>query len=208
MKTFLEPLSKDEETKLLKKIKDGDRRAKNILIERNLRLVAHISKKYCQGERDMEELISVGTVGLIKAINTFDDTKGSRLGTYASKCIDNEILMMLRSEKKKNREISLYEPIGTDGEGNEINLLDIIEFDDKDILEDYHREENIKWLRDKMKNVLNEREIMIITMRYGIGAENEITQREVADRLQISRSYVSRIEKKALEKLKKAYFDT
>lgn len=206
MKTFLEPLTREEEAEYLHRWKEGDQKAKDILIERNLRLVAHIAKKYHQGEREMEELISIGTVGLIKAIQTFDYTKGNRLVTYASKCIENEILMMMRSERKRGKEISLYEPIKTDRDGNEISLLDIIEFQGKDVLDEYDRQESIQWLREKMESLLSQREREILILRYGLGGREEITQREVAQKLGISRSYVSRIEKKALEKLRKSYY--
>ncbi len=202
MKTFPKPLTIEEEKMYLSKYKEGDKTAGDILIERNLRLVAHIAKKYNQGDRDMEELISVGTIGLIKAINTFDGSKGNRLVTYASKCIDNEILMMMRNEKKRNKEVSLYEPVGTDRDGNEINLLDIIENNEKDMFDEYTRKENVKWLYSKLDEVLTKREKTIIVMRYGLYGGREITQREVAKMLGISRSYVSRIEKKAIQILK------
>lgn len=202
METFLKPLDQEEEKYYLEKFKKGDKIAGDILVERNLRLVAHVSKKYICDDRDREELISVGTIGLIKAINTFDGGKGNRLATYASKCIDNEILMMMRSDKKRNREISLYEPVGTDRDGNEINLLDIIENNEKDMFDEYAKKENIKWLYKKLDEVLSKREKSIMVMRYGLYGGKEITQREVAKRLGISRSYVSRIEKKAIEILK------
>lgn len=207
MKTFPEPLTKEEEKDYFRKYKEGDQKAKDILVERNLRLVAHVVKKYYQSEREMEELISIGTVGLIKAINSFDNTKGNRLVTYASKCIDNEVLMMLRNEKKHTRDVSLFEPIGTDKEGNEINLLDIIEFQGKDILDEYDRRENIKWLYENIEKVLDKREQEIIYMRYGLRGNTEITQRQAALKLNISRSYVSRMEKKALEKLRENYYN-
>lgn len=207
MKTFPEPLTKEEEKDYFRKYKEGDQKAKDILVERNLRLVAHVVKKYYQSEREMEKLISIGTVGLIKAINSFDNTKGNRLVTYASKCIDNEVLMMLRNEKKHTRDVSLFEPIGTDKEGNEINLLDIIEFQGKDILDEYDRRENIKWLYENIEKVLDKREQEIIYMRYGLRGNTEITQRQAALKLNISRSYVSRIEKKALEKLRENYYN-
>lgn len=202
MRSFPKPLTKEEEKVYLNKYNKGDKLAGDILIERNLRLVAHVAKKYNHGDRDMEELISVGSIGLIKAINTFDGSKGNKLVTYASKCIDNEILMMMRNEKKKNREVSLYDPIGTDREGNEINLLDIIENNEKDMYEKYIDKENIKWLYDAIDNFLTEREKSILIMRYGLYGGEEITQREVAKKLGISRSYVSRIEKKAINVLK------
>ena len=202
MKTFPKPLTIEEEKIYLDKYKEGDKKARDILIERNLRLVAHVAKKYNQCDREMEELISVGTIGLIKAIDSFDGGKGNRLVTYASKCIDNEILMKMRNEKKRLRDVSLYEPVGTDREGNEINLLDIIENSEKDMCDEYVRKENIKWLYQKLDEVLSRREKKIIIMRYGLYGGKEITQREVAKMLNISRSYVSRIEKKAIETLK------
>ena len=202
MKTFPKPLTLEEEKNYLDKYKEGDKNARDILIERNLRLVAHIAKKYNQGDRDMEELISVGTVGLIKAINSFNGSKGNRLVTYASKCIDNEILMMMRNEKKRQKDISLYEPVGTDREGNEINLLDIIENNEKDMCEEYAKKEDIRWLYSKIDEVLTIREKTILVMRYGLYGGSEFTQREVAKILNISRSYVSRIEKKAIQLLR------
>ena len=151
-------------------------------------------------------MLSIGTIGLIKAVNSFNDSKGIRLGTYASKCIENEILMHLRSERKKLREVSLYEPIGTDKEGNAIHLLEIIECEDIDIVSAYDTAEKIKWLSSVFSKVLTDREQDIIIRRYGLDGGREMTQRELADELDISRSYVSRIEKKALEKLKNNYF--
>ncbi len=205
MKTFLTPLSPDEEKYYLEKMNGGDLEARYILIERNLRLVAHVSKKYQNGEEDMEDLISIGTIGLIKAISTFDYEKGNRLGTYAARCIDNELLMYLRTKKKTAREVSLYEPIGTDKEGNQINLLDIMESDDKDVLETIELSGNMKRLYDFIPKVLNKREREIIMLRYGLYNHKPVTQREIADKIGISRSYVSRIEKRALEKLKREF---
>jgi RNA polymerase sporulation-specific sigma factor len=200
LRTFKNPLSQEEEKYYLLKYKEGDLSAKDVLIERNLRLVAHIVKKYNQG-RDIEDLISIGTIGLIKAVNTFDSSKG-RLATYASKCIENELLMMIRSEKKKSKEVSLHEPIGTDKEGNEISLLDIIESNDVDIVDSMLQKKNINKLYELIDTVLTEREKEIILSRYGLNHEKEITQREIAKKLGISRSYVSRIEKKAIKTLK------
>jgi RNA polymerase sporulation-specific sigma factor len=200
LRTFKNPLSQEEEKYYLLKYKEGDLSAKDVLIERNLRLVAHIVKKYNQG-RDIEDLISIGTIGLIKAVNTFDSSKG-RLATYASKCIENELLMMSRSEKKKSKEVSLHEPIGTDKEGNEISLLDIIESNDVDIVDSMLQKKNINKLYELIDTVLTEREKEIILSRYGLNHEKEITQREIAKKLGISRSYVSRIEKKAIKTLK------
>lgn len=201
MRTFKNPLSQEEEKFYLLKYKEGDLEAKDILIERNLRLVAHIVKKYNQGSRDMEDLISIGTIGLIKAVNTFDSSKG-RLATYASKCIENELLMMIRGEKKTSKEISLQEPIGTDKEGNEISLLDIIESDDVDIIDSMEQKKNISKLYHLIQTILTKREREIILSRYGLNCSEEVTQREIARKLGISRSYVSRIEKKAIKKLK------
>ena len=187
---------------MLLQCKAGSKAARDILIERNLRLVAHIVKKYNSPDRETDDLISIGTIGLIKSIDTFDADKGIRLATYASRCIDNELLMMLRSGKKQAREVYLYEPIGSDKEGNEINLLDIIESTDEDIVDVMELESNVKKLYLFVADTLTDREREIITMRYGLAGTKEITQREIADRLGISRSYVSRIEKKALRKLK------
>ena len=209
MKTFQQPLTAQEETGYLTILCSDDREAakeaRQILIERNLRLVAHVAKKYAQAGEDMEDLISIGTIGLIKAISTFRQEKGNRLGTYAAKCIDNELLMMFRARKKSTREISLYEPIGTDKEGNEINLLDVCVQEQVDIVENMDNMEKIGKLSILIETVLDEREKEIIRLRYGIGREKEMTQREIGKMQGISRSYVSRIEKKALEKLKSAF---
>lgn len=205
MQTFKQPLSKEKELYYLKRSKEGDLDARNILVEYNLRLVAHIVKKYNNFDRDVDDLISIGTIGLIKAINTYDIKKGSRLVTYAARCIENELLMMLRQEKKCSKEFSLYEPIGTDKEGNEINLLDIVEYEGKDIAEHIILEDNIQQLHQYIKLLLDEREIKVLTLRYGLFEQPPLTQREVAQKLNISRSYVSRIEKKALQKLKNAF---
>lgn len=180
----------------------GDLSARDILIEHNLRLVAHIVKKYNQGDRDIEDLISIGTVGLIKAIDTYKSGKGNKLSTYAAKCIENEILMTLRSERKYRREVSLFEPIGTDKEGNEIHLVDVIEGDTKDVVGELYQASMIKKLFASVEDVLTPRELTILQLRYGLTDEEELTQREVAARLGISRSYVSRIEKKILLRLK------
>jgi RNA polymerase sporulation-specific sigma factor len=185
---------------------EGSKEARDILIERNLRLVAHIVKKYNSADREIDDLISIGTIGLIKAIDTFDPDKGIRLATYASRCIDNELLMMLRSGKRQAKEVYLYEPIGSDKEGHEINLLDIIESSETDIIEDIELQGNVKRLYELVNKVLNKRERQIIEMRYGLNSQEEITQREIASKIGISRSYVSRIEKKALKKLRE-YFD-
>ena len=205
MKSFPKPLSTKEESEYLLRCKAGDNEARNILIEHNLRLVAHIVKKYSMNDKETDDLISIGTIGLIKAIDTFDEEKGIRLATYASRCIDNELLMMLRSNKRLNKEVYLYDPIGSDKEGNEINLLDIIEETDTDIVENIVLEEDIKKLYGVIGKVLTEREREIIFLRYGLVGKREVTQREIAKKLGISRSYVSRIEKKALKKLKECF---
>lgn len=208
MKTFMQPLSPMEEAYYLQQLKQGDcaeaKKAREILIERNLRLVAHIARKYQNADEDMEDLISIGTIGLIKAISSFDAGKG-KLSTYASRCIDNELLMLLRSKKKCGREVSLFEPIGTDKEGNEINFLDIIEQEQPDVTERLELGENIKRLAVLLREVLNSREREIICLRYGLVTGEEVTQREIGEMLHISRSYVSRIEKRALQKLKDGF---
>nr|WP_330406019.1 RNA polymerase sporulation sigma factor SigK [Faecalicatena contorta] len=189
----------------MQKYTEGDLQAKHVLIERNLRLVAHVIKKYQYLDEDPEDLISIGTIGLIKAVVTFNPDKGNRLAAYASKCVENEILMYLRAKKKTNKEISLYEPIGTDREGNEIKLYDIIEADETDVPEKIHLKENIQKLYDKVENALSQRERLVLKMRYGLYNGEEYTQREIARQLGISRSYVSRIEKSAVEKLREFF---
>lgn len=206
METFREPLTKEEEALFLDRFTSGDMEARNMLVEHNLRLVAHIAKKYNQGEWDCDDLISIGTIGLIKAINTFNPKSGNRLVTYASKCIENEILMHLRSEKKKSREVSIYEPIGTDKEGNSIHLLDVIEADSYDFASEFDLNNELRWLYHNMDKVLTPEEFDLIKKRYGILGEKELTQRELAKNLGISRSYVSRIEKKCLQKLRNALY--
>lgn len=205
MQSFPQPLTSAEEQLYLQKYTEGDLEAKHILIERNLRLVAHIVKKYQTHEEDSEDLLSIGTIGLIKAIVTFNPTKSVRLGTYAARCIENEILMYLRSKKKSSKEVSLYEPIGTDREGNEIQLFDIIETPADDAIQKVTLKNDIKLLYSKVESVLTPRERLVLKMRYGLYNEEEYTQREIAQRLGISRSYVSRIEKTAIEKLR-AFF--
>ncbi len=207
MKTFLKPLTAAEEKFYLQRYQGGDLEAKNILIERNLRLVAHVVKKYQGTDEELDDLISIGTIGLIKAISTFDVSKSTRLSTYAARCIDNELLMMLRSKKKYSKEVSLYEPIGTDKEGNEISLLDIIESPPIDIVENYSTREDVKLLMQSLETLLSPKEYQVICCRYGLGGEEEKTQREIAGRLHISRSYVSRIEKNALRKLQALFTD-
>ena len=205
MKTFPPPLTALEEQYYMQKYIEGDLEAKHILIERNLRLVAHVIKKYQYLDEDMEDLISIGTIGLIKAIITFNPEKNNRLGTYAARCIENEILMMLRAKKKTSKEVSLYEPIGTDREGNEIQLYDIIETSDDDAHTQIALRDDIQTLYGKLESVLSPRERLVLKMRYGLYNQEEYTQREIAKQLGISRSYVSRIEKSAIEKLRE-YF--
>lgn len=206
MKTFQKPLTIEEEKFYLQKYQQGDREARDILIERNLRLVAHVVKKYQGLDEDPEDLISIGTIGLIKAVSTYDMAKGSRLATYAARCIDNELLMMLRNKKKTSRDVSLYEPIGTDKEGNEIHLLDIVEGKEEDITETCIQKENTRKLYQFLKEVLTPLEYDVIKYRYGLYGNTEMTQRVIGKRLGISRSYVSRIEKNAVLKLRDRFF--
>lgn len=206
MKTFPKPLTAKEEKECLERCRKGDTSARDELIEKNLRLVAYIVKKYAGIGKDSEDLISIGTIGLIKAIDSFDVDKGIRLATYASRCIDNELLMLIRSEKKQAKEVYLNESIGSDKEGNEISLIDIIETSDEDVTDKVLLKEDLGKLYDYVETVLSDREKNIIYLRYGIpDGSKEYTQREIADIMGISRSYISRIEKKALNKLKKAY---
>lgn len=209
MKTFLKPLSKEEESLCIQALQDEDagrsKKAKQLLIERNLRLVAHIAKKYASSEEGMEDLISIGTIGLIKAVDTFDPTKNNRLAAYAARCIDNELLMMLRSRKKISREVSIFEPIGTDREGNEISLLDVMEQEQPDIVEEMEKARRLGELYTVMDAELSEREKEVLLLRYGLKNGREVTQKEIGDQLGISRSYVSRIEKKALSKMQAGF---
>ena len=203
MQSFPKPLSREEEQRYLELYQTGDVDAKNILIERNLRLVAHVVKKYMSTGRDMDELIAIGIVGLVKAVNTYNGSKGSRLGTYAARCIDNELLMLLRTERKLNREISLYEPIGMDKEGNEISFIDVVEDTSDGMLDQMLLDERIQKMYVAIGEVLTKREKEIIYKRYGLLGYKEVTQKEIGKKLGISRSYVSRIEKRALAKLRK-----
>ena len=203
--SFPKPLTAEEERIYLKRSAEGDLEARNILIERNLRLVAHIMKKYYSQSADQEDLISIGTIGLMKAIATYKEDYGSRLATYAARCIDNELLMYFRAKKKVSREVSLYEPIGMDKEGNQIHLLDIVESEEPDVVEMMERTRQIEKLLGLVPKVLQERELYIIVHRYGLFGNKAMTQREIASAVGISRSYVSRIEKKALDKLKKSF---
>lgn len=205
MQSFPKPLSAKEERECIEKYRAGHKEARQCLIERNLRLVAYIAKKYNTGDKEMDDLISIGTIGLIKGIDTFDESKNIRLATYVARCIDNELLMMLRSEKKTARDVYLYDSIGSDKEGNEINLIDIIEYLDEDVVEKMTMSENICKLKEALE-LLSPREKEIIMMRYGLEGKKEKTQREIAQRYGISRSYVSRIEKKALEKMRSCYY--
>ena len=207
MKSFPPSLSAEEEQYYLQRYLEGDLEAKHILIERNLRLVAHVIKKYQHLEENPEDLISIGTIGLIKAIITFNPEKNNKLGTYAARCIENEILMFLRTKKKYSKEVSLYEPIGTDREGNEIQLFDIIETDDPDIQSKIFLKDDIRLLYEKLESVLSPRERLVLKMRYGLYNQEVYTQREIARQLGISRSYISRIEKSAIEKLRDYFGD-
>ena len=196
MQTFQHPLTPEEEAEA--------NAARETLIERNLRLVAHVIKKYQIAEEEPEDLLSIGTIGLIKAINSFDEGKG-RLATYACRCIDNEILMLLRSKKKTSREVSLFESIGQDKEGNEIQLVDVIEQGQMDVADQLELNENVGKLRTLLREALTPREREILLLRYGLFDGEERTQSQIGKRMGISRSYVSRIEKRALEKLRKGF---
>ena len=208
MKTFMQPLTPEDEARYVDRMRTGSveeaREARERLIEHNLRLVAHIVKKYQNVDEDLDDLLSIGSIGLIKAVNTFDAGKG-RFATYACRCIDNELLMMLRSRKKREREVSLYEPIGQDKEGNEIRLLDIMEHSQTDVVARMELDNNVRNMLALLERALTQRERDIIIHRYGLYGEREMTQNEIGEYLGISRSYVSRIEKKALDKLKKGF---
>ena len=205
MKTFPKPLSQEEEAYYLWQYRNGDAEARNILIERNLRLVAHVARKYQGADTEQDELISVGIIGLIKAVSTFDCEKNSRLATYAARCIENELLMMMRVKKKQSREVSIYEKIGIDQEGRELRLMDVLESEPIDVLQELELQKNIKKLYEYLDQVLDSRERQVIAVRYGLGGRREMTQREIASQLGISRSYVSRIEKNALEKQRECF---
>ena len=200
--TLPAPLTREEEQTLFARMMREPDAARQTLIEHNLRLVAHVVKKYQGTGEDTDDLISIGTIGLIKAVTTFNPQKASRLSTYAARCIENELLMYFRAKKKHSKEVSLYEPIGTDKEGNEINLLDVIESAPVDIVEDCYIRENTDYLLRSLKKVLSDKEYQVICCRYGLFGMEEETQREIARKLCISRSYVSRIEKTALQKLR------
>ena len=207
MRTFPKPLTAENEKYYLSRLRDGDGEARRILIEYNLRLVAHIVKKYQSAEDDMEELISIGTIGLIKAVDTFDQEKARRLSTYAARCVENEILMYMRAKKKYMRETSYYEPIGTDKEGNEIQLLDIMESGEPVAMEQIQLKDDSLRIYRLLEERLSERERLVLIMRYGLYGGREYTQREIAERLGISRSYISRIEKNALHRLREYFQD-
>ena len=198
---FPEPLTKEEEIKVLEKFASGDEEARNILIERNLRLVVHVCKKYSNANIDQDDLLSIGTIGLIKGVNSFKWEKGSKLSTYVSRCIDNEILMYLRWSKKQNAEVYLNEPIGKDKDDNVITLEEVLEGDIKNIDEEVDIKMKLKKMYSKIKEVLKTRERTIIELRFGLKGEKPKTQKEIAKMMGISRSYVSRIETKAIEKL-------
>ena len=200
MKTFLSPLTMEQESECLKKMKNGDLEARNELIERNMRLVAHVAKKYQNPEDEMEDLISIGTIGLIKAVETYKEDYGSRLATYAARCIDNELLMHFRAKKKTSKEVSLY-----DKEGNQIQLLDVVVSEDEDVVELLEQDRKVRRLNEIIPQTLSGRELFIIINRYGLYGKKTMTQREIARKLGISRSYVSRIEKRAIEKLRQAF---
>ena len=197
---FPDPLSKDEEEKCVELAKLGNKDARNKLIEHNLRLVAHIVKKYDHRKEDVDDLISIGTIGLIKGVDSYSYKHGTRITTYCARCIENEILMYFRGDKKNNKNVSLNESIGFDKDGNEITLMDILKTPDPDFAMDIHNKNNITLAKEYF-NVLNEREKEIIIKRYGLNNTDELTQKEIAKELNISRSYVSRIEKRALTKM-------
>ena len=201
---FPPPLSAKTETELLKKSRSGDQEARNKLIEHNLRLVAHIVKKYYSSFAEQDDLISIGTIGLIKSVETFKSDKGIRLATYAARCIENEILMFLRSQKKTSQDVFISDPIDTDKEGNSLTFSDVLA-DKNDIVEQIDTKIKLNKLKRILTKVLDERELKIIEMRYGINGKTELTQRDIAKKLGISRSYVSRIEKSALEKLRQHF---
>ena len=201
--SFPKPLSAQEERHYLELAAQGDLNARNVLIERNLRLVTHIMKKYYTQSADQEDLISIGTIGLIKGISTFDATKGARLATYAARCVENEILMYFRSQRKSSSDVSLSDYIETGKDGNALSLMDVLCTDD-DLFDNLSARETYSRLYRAMEQVLTDRERLVIRLRYGLGGQPPCTQREIADQCGISRSYISRIEKKALGKLEEA----
>ena len=203
MKTFPKPLTAEEEKQYLKRLQNGDKKARQVLIEYNLRLVAHIAKKYQMMEADMEELVSIVAVGLNKAVDTFEQEKASKLATYAARCVENEILMYFRAGRKSAQDVSLSDYIDTGTDGAPLALQDVVS-EDTDLMEQVAGKESVRNLRRAMDSCLTEQEQLVIRLRYGLGTEEPLRQREVADRTGISRSYVSRIEKRALGKLRAA----
>ncbi len=200
---FPEPLTSEEEKIYLEKMKNGDESARNILIERNLRLVAHVAKKYSSTNVEQDDLISIGSIGLIKGINSFDMEKNFKLATYIAKCIENEILMYLRSNKKRTGDVYLNEPIGKDKDDNEVTLQEVIENNERNVEDEVDLKFKVKMMYEKMKKVLKDREKIIIELRFGLNGDKPKTQKEIANMMNISRSYVSRIESKAILKLAK-----
>ena len=201
---FPNPLTKEEEELYIARMLKGDKEARNILIERNLRLVAHIVKKFESNTNDIDDLIGIGTIGLIKGIDSFSPQKNVKLTTYIAKCAENEILMYFRADKKNSKNVSIYDGISYDKEGNEVTILDVLKTTDPDFAEKIHKNDSIKLLREYM-NVLNKREKQVLCKRYGLDGNKEITQKEIAKELGISRSYVSRIEKRAITKILKEF---
>ena len=193
MKAFLSPLSQEEEKECLQKLKQGDLKAKEMLILHNMRLVAHVAKKYQNDEDEIEDLISIGTIGLLKAVSSFDYNFGNRFATYAIRCIENELLMYFRKSKKRKMEVSLYEPIGTDKEGKQIHLMEVLLVDDVDVAKQMEIRRDIDLIKKNLEASLSAREALIIKKRYGLCGENEMTQREIAQSMGISRSYVYNI---------------
>ena len=202
--SFPPALSAKDEKEYLKRFRNGDAEAKNIIVEHNLRLVAHIIKKYTSNQNETDDLISIGTIGLIKAVNTFDDNKGIRLATYASKCIENEILMYFRAQKKVAQDVSINEPIDSDSDGNPLTLMDIISVEDT-IADEINDKIQVAKLYEYVSELEDEREKQIIIQRYGLYGCTPLTQKQIADKMNISRSYVSRIEKKVLERLRRKF---
>ena len=197
------PLTPEQEKALLDRMAAGDAAAREELITHNLRLVVYLAKKYENSGVPAEDLVSIGTIGLIKAVNTFKPDRGSRLATYAAKCVENEILMLLRSHKKYSREVSLYEPIGVDKDGESIHLVDVIQMENEDVLEQMILDQDVRELYQAYKTCLNDNEKQVVRMRYGLFGGKEYTQREIAQAMGLSRSYISRIEKRGLEKIGK-----
>ena len=202
MKSFPKPLTPKEEKECLKRAEQGEQEAKDMLVEHNLRLVAHVVKKYQGCDYDMEDLLSVGAIGLIKAVNTFNADKGSRLATYAARCVENEILMLLRSSRKFSKEVSLFEPIGVDRDGETVSLVDILETENPETLDTMIFKQDVKEMYEAIEACLSDTEKKVLGLRYGLYRGKEHTQREIASVMGISRSYVSRIEKRAIEKVR------